>query len=166
MKIESEVGKGTSVKIYFPRFTGAAGEEPVSAGSIASRNTGTETILVVEDDAEVREFSVAMLRGLGYQTLHAADGDSALKALGSSSRPVDLLFSDVVLPGGMNGAALAARAMMLCPSLKVLYTTGYAREALVHGGRLDPGVELLGKPFTHDELAHRVREVLDKPRPA
>lgn len=162
VQIESEVGKGTSIRIYFPRLTGVSEEEPVPAGSTVSRKSGTETILVVEDDPDVRSFSVEMLRGLGYRTLEAGDGPAALTLLGAQSHAVDLLFSDVVLPGGMNGQVLASQATQLFPHLKVLYTTGYAREALVHGGRLDAGVELLGKPFTYDELACRVREVLDK----
>jgi CheY-like chemotaxis protein len=103
-----------------------------------------------------------VLRELGYQVLEAADGASALRLLERSDR-IDLLFTDVVLPGGMTGAVLANRARQVRPGLRVLYTTGYARNAIVHHGRLDPGVELIVKPFAYAELASRVRDLLDCP---
>jgi CheY-like chemotaxis protein len=163
-KLASEAGRGTVVSIYLPRFAGTYKEEPNASQGAEPRKTGNETILIVEDDAEVRAFSVEVLRDLGYQTLEAADGSSALDVLDRHKDTVDLLFSDVVLPGGINGAVLATRALTLSPRLKVLYTTGYARDAIVHGGRLDAGVELIRKPFTYDDLASRVRETLDKVR--
>ena len=102
-----------------------------------------------------------MLRELGYRVLEAHDGPSALRLLERQEGRVDLLFSDVVLPGGMTGADLAAKARALRPDLKVLFTTGYARDAIVHHGRLDSGVELITKPFAYAELAARVRDLLD-----
>ena len=101
------------------------------------------------------------MRELGYRVLEAADGPSALELLRSERANVDLLFTDVVLPGGMSGAVLAKEATALCPALKVLFTTGYARNAIVHQGRLDAGVQLLTKPFSYADLATRIREILD-----
>jgi CheY-like chemotaxis protein len=117
-----------------------------------------DTILVVEDAEDVREFTVEVLRRLGYRVLEAADGRTALAIL--DAEPVSLLFTDVGLPNGMNGRQLAEEACRRKPALKVLYTTGYARNAIVHHGRLDPGVELLVKPFTQQSLASRVRQLL------
>ncbi len=165
VKIHSAPGEGTSVRIYLPRFVGDAaevGEEtceaPAPAGSRA------ETVLVVEDSAEVRAYSAEVLRELGYRVLEAADGPAALAVL---ERPVgarvDLLFTDVILPSGMTGTALAERARALRPGLKVLFTTGYARGADDRSDGLDPGVELIAKPFTYADLALRARAVLDRP---
>ena len=122
-------------------------------------------MLVVEDSAEVRAYSAEVLRELGYRVLEAADGPSALGLLArAAGARVDLLFSDVILPGGMTGTALAERARALRPGLKVLFTTGYAFGAADAGsGRLDGGTELITKPFTYAELAARVRAVLDGP---
>ncbi len=162
VKLYSEVGRGTTVKMYLPRLMKNYAAEPSTSVHPGIRRTGTETILVVEDDADVRSFSIEALRELGYRVLEAADGPGALELLGRQDSPVDLLFSDVVLPGGMNGAVLARQAVAAYPGLKVLYTTGYARNAIVHHGRLDPGVELITKPFTRHDLAARVREILDR----
>jgi CheY-like chemotaxis protein len=119
-------------------------------------------VLVVEDDRDVRESTIESLRELGYRTLDAADGPGAIRLL-EQHPEINLLLTDVVLPGGMTGAQVAAAARRLIPVLHVLYTTGYARNANVHHGRLDPGVHLLSKPFTFDELANKVRDVLDEP---
>jgi CheY-like chemotaxis protein len=156
------VGHGTAVSVYLPRFTGPINEESSSPSTVETRKTGHETILVVEDDADVRSFSAEVLRGLGYQTLEAVDGPSALTLLERYEEHVDLLFSDIVLPGGINGSVLATRAKVLRPQLKVLFTTGYARDAIVHQGRLDAGIDLIRKPFTYGDLASRVRQALDK----
>jgi CheY-like chemotaxis protein len=130
------------------------------------KGTPGETILVTEDDDDVREYSVGALRELGYRVIEAHDGPSALRLL-ERQHNVDLLFTDVILPGGMTGAQLAAEARGSRPRLKVLFTTGYARNAIVHHGRLDRGVQLITKPFTLSDLAARVRDVLDDgPRPA
>ena len=122
--------------------------------------THQETILVVEDDEEVRAHSAESLRELGYRVLEAADGQAALRLLQRAGE-LHLLFTDVVLPGGMTGAQVASEARALRPDLRVLFTTGYARNAIVHHGRLDPGVQLLTKPFSFADLAAKVRDVLD-----
>jgi CheY-like chemotaxis protein len=116
-------------------------------------------VLVVEDSSDVRTYSVMSLRELGYEVLDSADAESALRLLAGDQR-VDLLLTDVVLPG-KTGRTLADEAAGLRPGLKVLFTTGYSRNAIVHQGRLDPGVELLPKPFTFEQLASRIRDVLD-----
>ncbi|WP_144007102.1 ATP-binding protein, partial [Pelomonas sp. KK5] len=161
MKLDSTPGVGTTVRMYLPRLhaeaeagTGAATEQPAPQGQL-------EAILVVEDDEEVRRLSVEALRELGYRVIEAADGSEALRQL-EQQEGVDLLFTDVILPGGTTGAQLAAQAMLKRPGLKVLFTTGYARNAIVHQGRLDRGVQLITKPFTFAVLAAKVREVLDQ----
>ena len=117
-------------------------------------------ILVVEDEDRVRHMSVDSLRELGYTIVQAADGEQALAMLAIEPR-VDLLFTDIVMPG-INGRILADRARADRPELRVLYTTGYTRNAIVHNGMLDPGVAFLAKPFTMDQLAGKVRQVLDE----
>jgi CheY-like chemotaxis protein len=164
VKIYSEIGQGTSVKIYLPRlFAGAGQQEHTEEDQIAPEGAQEETILVVEDDDDVRTYSVEILRELGYRVVEAHDGLSALRLLERQPR-VDLLFTDVVLPGGMTGAQVAAQARALRPFLKVLFTTGYARNAIIHHGRLDKGVQLISKPFSLQELAAKVRDVLDDVR--
>lgn len=161
LKLYSEPGEGTTVKIYLPRLMGEGHEETATAADLVPDGSSSETILVTEDDDDVRMYSVDALRELGYRVLEAHDAASALRLLERQEGRVDLLFTDVVLAGGVNGQELAARARALRPGLKVLFTTGYARNAIVHHGRLDPGVELITKPFTYADLAVRVREVLD-----
>jgi CheY-like chemotaxis protein len=160
VKIYSEPGHGTSVKIYLPRLASAVDEEDVAPESAVPEGSRDETILVVEDDDDVRTYSVEILRELGYRVIEAHDGPSALRLLERQAH-VDLLFTDVILPGGATGADVARGARALRPKLKVLFTTGYARDAIVHHGRLDPGVELITKPFTYADLAVKVRDVLD-----
>jgi CheY-like chemotaxis protein len=164
VKIYSEVDVGTTVKIYLPRLlaTGELPEETLSAPLPGPAQA--EIILVVEDDEDVRSTTVDALEELGYRVLQAADGPAALRALESEPR-VHLLFTDVVLPGGMTGAQVAAEARGLRPNLKVLFTTGYARNAIVHHGRLDAGVHLITKPFSFDELSTRIRSLLDGSSP-
>jgi signal transduction histidine kinase/CheY-like chemotaxis protein len=162
VKIYSEVGEGTTVKIYLPRLIAdadALSEE--TAEIVAPDGDSDETILVVEDDDDVRTYSVDILRELGYRVLDAHDGASALRLLERQAR-VDLLFTDVVLPGGMTGAQMAEQARRLRPTLKVLFTTGYARNAIIHQGRLDKGVRLITKPFSSTDLGAKVRDVLDE----
>ncbi len=160
VKIYSELGIGTTVKIYLPRLTSGVTEEEPRAAAIIPEGSREETILVIEDDDDVRTYSVEILRELGYRVIEAHDGPAALRLLQRQSH-VDLLFSDVVLPGGMDGAEIARQAVALRPGLKVLFTTGYARDAIVHHGRLDRGVQLITKPFTYADLARKVRDVLD-----
>ena len=159
--IYSEPGVGTTVKIYLPRLMGEAPEEAAATAAVVPDGSRSETILVTEDDDDVRMYSVDALRELGYRVLEAHDAASALRLLERQEGRVDLLFTDVVLTGGMNGQQLSERARALRPNIKVLFTTGYARNAIVHHGRLDAGVELITKPFTYSDLATRVRDVLD-----
>ncbi|AKJ02951.1 PAS domain S-box-containing protein [Archangium gephyra] len=157
IKIYSEVGHGTTIKIYLPRSLQAevVATEPVT-GPIEG---GTETILVVEDDPEVRATVVELLTELGYRVLKAADGQSALAVI-QSGMPVDLLFTDVVMPGPVRSPDLARQAKALLPDLEVLFTSGYTENAIVHGGRLDPGVSLLSKPYRREDLARKLRHLL------
>jgi signal transduction histidine kinase/CheY-like chemotaxis protein len=161
IKIYSEPGAGTTVKLYLPRLmTANAALECQPPEQNLALSTRSERILVVEDDDGVRTFSVEMLRELGYRVMEAADGQAALKMLDGDAA-IHLLFTDVGLPGGMNGRQLADAAVRRRPDLKVLFTSGYTRNAIVHGGRLDAGVALIGKPFTYSALAEKVRQVLD-----
>jgi PAS domain S-box-containing protein len=162
VKIYSEVDQGTTVRIYLPKLMGETAEE-IAADDLQEPPPGSrsETILVVEDDDDVRMYSVEILRELGYRVLEAHDSASALRLLERQDGRVDLLFSDIVLPGGVNGEQLAERARGVRPDLKVLFTTGYARNAIMRDGRLEPGVELITKPFTYAALAARIRAILD-----
>jgi CheY-like chemotaxis protein len=150
------------VRIYLPRFIGESdstvGE---NAPALPIPEGASEVVLVVEDDPDVRATSVDILRELGYQVLEAHDGPSALGLLEQAHR-IDLLFTDVVLPGGLTGAEIAAQARERRPGIKVLFTTGYARNAIIHHGRLDKGLQLITKPFSFVELAAKVRDVLDE----
>jgi PAS domain S-box-containing protein len=161
VKIYSEPGQGTTVKLYLPR---TREQEDVSvvvdAGSVVG---GAETILVAEDDEQVRATVVEMLSDLGYRVLKANDASSAL-AIIESGIPIDLLFTDVVMPGPLRSPDLARKARERLPRLAVLFTSGYTENSIVHGGRLDPGVELLGKPYTREALARKIRHVLSNER--
>lgn len=159
--IYSEEGQGTSVKLYFPRYTGDLPIDPDEDEADQPSASEGEAILVVEDNPDVRTNSVMMLKELGYQVIEAATAEAALTLMASDTR-IDLLFTDVVLPD-RSGRVVADEAERLRPGLKVLFTTGYSRNAIVHHGRLDSGVQLLPKPFTFDQLAGRVRDLLDTP---
>ena len=162
--IYSEVGHGTTVKLYLPRLVRVP-EAPLPAiVAPAAPDLGErgETILLVEDEPLVREFGATVLREAGYRVLEAEDGAAGLALLGANAE-VALLFTDVVLTGPMNGRQLADAAHRLRPGLRVLFTTGYTRNAIIHHGRLDDDVDLIGKPFTPDALAGAVRRSLDKP---
>jgi PAS domain S-box-containing protein len=160
VKIYSEPGQGTTVKLYLPRLPmGDVDDTWRGARSIAA-STGSETILLVEDDADVRVFTTQVLHELGYRVLAVADARAAVRVLESES-DIRLLFTDVGLPNGLNGRELADEVKRRSSAIKVLFTTGYARNAIVHHGRLDPGVELIVKPFTQSALARKVRQVLD-----
>jgi CheY-like chemotaxis protein len=160
VKIYSEAGVGTTVKLYLPRYYGEEEEASLpgerAAGLSRARD---EIILVVEDEEDVRHLSVESLRELGYTVVEASDAAQALALLSLQPR-VDLLFTDIVMPD-MNGRRLAEAACEQRPGLRVLYTTGYTRNAIVHNGVLDHGVHFLPKPFTFDQLADKIREVLD-----
>ena len=156
-KIYSEVGEGTTIKLYFPRSFEA--ETATTRLSDVAPQGGSETILVVEDDPAVQGTVVEMLGSLGYRVLKA---DNATDAFGivKSGLPIDLLFTDVVMPGPMRSPELARQARAIHPNLAVLFTSGYTQNAIVHGGRLDPGVELLSKPYGREQLARKVRHLL------
>jgi DNA-binding response OmpR family regulator len=158
-KIYSEPGQGTTVKLYLPRVQDSA--ETASPAIIAPRRDSAtdRPILVVEDDDDVRSHVVQGLTEFGYRVREAADGASALHAL-ADEPPVCLLFTDIGLPGGMNGRELADEVQRRVPGLPVLFTTAYARNAIVHHGRLDAGVELITKPFTLPDLVNRIERVL------
>ncbi len=160
VKIYSEVGQGTTVKIYLPRYEAEGAEIEAPPVMPIPEGSSQETVLVVEDEEAVRAYSADALRELGYRVVEAADGQSALRLL-ESAGPIDLLFTDVVLPGGMTGAQLAAQVRAVRPGIRVLFTTGYARNAIFHHGRLDKGVQLITKPFSFPDLAAKVRDVLD-----
>ena len=161
VNIYSEVGSGTTVKLYLPRCLQEADDAP--AELLAESVTGgTETVLVVEDDAGVRETAVELLKQLGYTVLKAGDATAALNVL-DSGITIDLLFTDVVMPGSLRSTDLVRLARQKLPGLAVLYTSGYAENAIVHGGRLEAGVQLLGKPYSRDALARKVRQVLTGP---
>jgi len=159
-KIYSEPGAGTSIKLYLPRFADpATADEAIVEIAVVPVGTRQETILVVEDDEDVRQHTVELLRELGYDVIEAPDGPSALYLIDRGS-DIQLLFTDVALPGGMNGRELAEAARRRAPELKVLFTTGYARNAVMRHGALDPDVELIVKPFTYASLATKIRDVL------
>ncbi|MBX9651663.1 MAG: CHASE3 domain-containing protein [Xanthobacteraceae bacterium] len=156
IKIYSELGHGTTIRLYLPPGRGQAA---ATTSAVATPQRGDETILVVEDDALVRNFVCTQLQSLGYRTLAAADGPAAI-AIIDTGEPFDLLFTDVILPGGMTGRQLAEEVTKRRPGTKVLYTSGYSDNAIVHQGRLDPGVLLLTKPYRMSGLAEMIRRAL------
>ena len=162
VKIYSEVRRGTTVRMYLPRAT-----EDAEYAAERSGEDGTiplarkEHVLVVEDDELVRQHVEAQLTSLGYRIASVSDGPSAIGVLSGSTR-VDLLFTDVVMPGGLSGREVAEEAKRLRPSIKVLYTSGYTKNAIMHGGRLDADARLLSKPYRLRELAEKIREALDE----
>jgi len=161
VKIYSEVGQGTTVKMYFPRFVQPQAEsEEVELIPIAQAET-SETVLLVEDDPDLRTYLGEMLRELKYRVIVTPNAQAALHVLVDDQKQIDLLLTDVIMPG-MNGRELARRAEALRPGLAVLYMTGYSRNAVVHQGRLDEGVELVQKPVSQTQLANRIREILDR----
>ena len=161
VQIYSELGQGTTVKIYLPRAHDDEQQPELAAsGSLQGRS---EVILVVEDDDLVRASAVGMLRDMGYTCIHASDGAAALAVLKGGVK-VDLLFTDVIMPGPVKSRDLAREAQLLQPGLPVLYTSGYTENAIVHHGRLDEGVHLLSKPYTRDGLARKIRSLLNTVR--
>jgi PAS domain S-box-containing protein len=159
VRIESEVGQGTSVTLYLPRYRGAVEEAAAAAAAEGpTKAHDGETVLVIEDEASVRELVVEVLHDLGYRALEAGDGPSGLKILQSPER-IDLLVSDIGLPG-LNGRQLAEAARAQRPDLKVLFITGYAENAAMANGFLEPGMEMVTKPFAVDALAARIRDMI------
>ena len=157
VKVYSEPGHGTTIKLYLPRST--ATEDTAVDTDNSPVVGGSETILVVEDDDAVRETVIAMLGDLGYRVLKASDAQSALTVV-ESGVPIDLLFTDVVMPGTLKSPELARMARERIPGLSVLFTSGYTENSIVHGGRLDAGVNLLSKPYSTEQLARKIRQVL------
>ncbi|AHL73720.1 histidine kinase [Stutzerimonas stutzeri] len=157
IRIYSELGSGTTVKLYLPRT-----EQPEVTAvplPVGPAVGGNETILVVEDDLAVQATVIELLSGLGYRVLRANDAQSALSIL-HSGMVIDLLFTDVVMPGKLSSTELARQAKLLLPNIAVLFTSGYTRNAIVHGGKLDAGVELLSKPYRQEDLARKIRQLL------
>lgn len=163
VKVYSEPAEGTTIKIYLPRLMSNEDEAEDVVKWEVDRTDRTQSILVVEDDDDVRAYTVEILRELGYTVREAHDGPTAVKLLERKDQKFDLLFTDVVMPE-MSGRELVERAKQIRPDLKVLYTSGYTRNAIVHGGRLDAGVELIAKPFTYQALAEKVANLLDTGR--
>lgn len=160
IKIYSEDGQGTTVRIYLPRSREDEKIEQMPSSRLTEVGQG-EVILIVEDDTAVRETAVDVLRDLGYSVLMADNADSAM-AIVNSGVKIDLLFTDVVMPGTLRSPELARKAKDRLPGLGVLFTSGYTQNSIVHAGRLDEGVELLSKPYTRERLAQKIREILDR----
>ena len=160
IKIYSEMGQGTTVKIYLPRLQGRHADEISEADQAIIGAERAEVILVVEDDTDVRAYLADILRGLDYRVIASPNADAALELLRSKA-PIDLLLTDIIMPG-WNGRELAREAERLRPGIRILYMTGYSRNAVVHQGRLDEGVDLLQKPVSQAQLAMRVRTALDR----
>jgi len=157
--IYSEIERGTAIKIYLPRLNQTGTEpEPILAPASGASGQG-ELVLLVEDDDMVRAFAVRQVQALGYRVVEAESGQTALRLL-ANHPDVALLFTDVVMPGKLSGRQLADEARKLRPGLPVLYTSGYTENAIVHHGRLDPGVLLLGKPYLKSELADKLKQAL------
>jgi CheY-like chemotaxis protein len=157
ISVYSEEGHGTTIKVYLPRASAPA--EQIDEPAAAPIQGGSETILVVEDDALVRSSVTAQMQSLGYRAIAVANATEAL-ALIERGTPFDLLFTDVIMPGPMNGRRLAEEATKRRPGSKVLFMSGYTENAIIHHGRLDPGVLLLAKPFHKSELARMIRQAL------
>jgi PAS domain S-box-containing protein len=163
IKLYSEVGEGTTVKLYFPRSHQQ--EDAVVLADHGPAVGGSETILVAEDDEKVRDTVVALLTDLGYSVLKARDATGAFSII-ESGVPIDLLFTDVIMPGPLKAAEMARRAKERMPDLAVLFTSGYTENSIVHGGKLDFGVELLSKPYTREAMARKIRHVLNNAQQA
>jgi PAS domain S-box-containing protein len=160
VKIYSEIDHGTTVRLYLPRQSAAVATAMDAMAMLPDHPRGGEMILVVEDDAAVRAFVVGNLRDLGYRVIEAKDGPSALSIL-EEPTPIDLLLTDVIMPGGMTGRQLSDEAKRRRPGLKTLFSSGYTENSIVHQGKLDPGVNFLSKPFRRRDLALKVREALE-----
>jgi CheY-like chemotaxis protein len=161
VRIYSEVGAGTTMCLYFPRYFGDAEEGAAASHGVSSDYSGQgETVLVVDDEPTVRMLIVDVLEEAGYKAVTAVDGPSGLKVLQSDAR-IDLLVTDVGLPGGMNGRQVADAARVSRPNLRVLFITGYAENAVIGNGHLEPGMQVITKPFAIEALGEKIREMLD-----
>jgi signal transduction histidine kinase/CheY-like chemotaxis protein len=160
VRIYSELGKGTTMCLYFPRHLGVAEERATLPSEAVEQGFG-ETVLLVDDDATVRMLLAEVLTESGYKLLEAGDGASAMKHLGTDLR-IDMMVTDVGLPGGMNGRQVADAARTMRPDLKVLFITGYAENAAITSGHLEAGMQILAKPFAMSTLANKVREMLER----
>ena len=160
VKIYSEPGQGTTVKIYLPRSLHSVSATATRSTAPIDLPRGSATVLVVEDEAAVREIACAILSDLGYRVLEAADGEEGLRMFGLHAAEIDLLVTDVVLPGKVRGRELSESITAIRPAVKVMFMSGYTENSIVHHGRLDDGVHLVGKPFKREELARKVAEVL------
>lgn len=159
--INSEVGQGTTVSLYLPRFAGTLEADEVSQSQVGEEPNHGETVLVIDDEESVRILMTDVLEETGYRVLEAADGTAGLEILRSDAR-IDLLITDVGLPGGLNGRQVADHARVARPGLKVLFVTGFAENAVVANGNLDPGMEVITKPFSMAALVSRAREILGR----
>ena len=160
VRIYSEVGQGTTVKIYLRRFFGRDADDQLIEGELLGQGEGGETILVVEDDDDVRAYLTDVLRGLDYGVVAASNGPIALDILARDNLRIDLMLTDVVMPG-MTGRELARMVSKLRPELRIIYMTGYSRNAVTHHGRTRSNLEVLHKPITQSDLAMRIHEALD-----
>jgi two-component system cell cycle sensor histidine kinase/response regulator CckA len=157
VEVDSEPGSGTSIRVYWPATEGAP---PPPREARALRETGTESVLLVEDDGAVRGFARAALSSRGFKVLEAANGRQALDLLRTHSEPIDLILTDIVMPE-MDGKELADRARECRPELAVLFTSGHARDRIATEGAVEEGVHFIPKPFSGAELGRKVRETLD-----
>jgi CheY-like chemotaxis protein len=160
VRVYSEVGSGTTMCLYLPRFSGEETADTTADGSVAKDAGHGETVLIIDDETTVRMLMREVLEEAGYIVLDASDGPSGLKILRSDAR-IDLLVTDVGLPGGMNGRQVADAARTFRPDIKVLFVTGYAENATLGNGQLDPGMQVIAKPFGMIEFASKVREMIE-----
>jgi len=159
-EIESTLGEGSVVRIYLPRAAGAAEGTKKTARKAGKTARGSETVLVVEDDATVRLIAVSMLENLGYKVIEASNGETALAELENNDNGIDLLFSDIVMPGGISGIELAGKVRSTHPTLAILLTTGYSPEEVNPVAKTGKNWPLIPKPYSKDILAREIRTVL------
>jgi CheY-like chemotaxis protein len=163
--IESALGAGTTVSIFLPRLEGERAIAADRENAVAEPGKASETVLVVEDDEDVRAYTVGILRELGYRVIEATGGATALQVLDRGDQDVSLLLTDVVMPQ-MSGSELAEAARQRRPDLRILFMSGYPRDAITRGGRVETGIDLLSKPFTYATLSKKLRDVMDRQAPA
>jgi CheY-like chemotaxis protein len=162
VRVYSEIAKGTTMCLYVPRFVGESGTDPISQALPVVQGAG-ESVLIIDDEATIRMVASELLRENGYHVIEAEDGPSGLRILQSDIR-IDLMITDVGLPGGLNGRQVADAARAMRPALKVLFITGYAENAVIGNGLLDVDMSIITKPFEMAMFANKVRAVIDKPR--